>query len=144
PVEFVLVARPGTKLEDITVIAGHPVAYGQCRAWLDDQEPRHRHKQATSNEQATNDLIDEQGNDAAIAPLGIERHYGVTVLAEGIAENPDAITRFALVSRTAPMGEPTGADKTSLIVELPDDRAGALLEMLELFATRGVNLTLLA
>ncbi|WP_024356616.1 prephenate dehydratase [Leucobacter chironomi] len=145
PVRFVLVARPGTRLEDIAVVSGHPVAYGQCRAWLDDQVPRHRHLLATSNVQAARDLFDaEKGIDAAIAPPGIEEHYDVEVLAEGIAENPDAVTRFVLVSRTAAVGEPTGADKTSLIAELPEDRAGALLELLEQFATRGVNLTLLA
>jgi prephenate dehydratase len=144
-VRFVLVARPGTGLEDIAVVSGHPVAYGQCRAWLDDQVPRHRHLPATSNVQAARDLFDpEKGIDAAIAPPGIEEHYDVEVLAEGIAENPDAVTRFVLVSRTQPVGEPTGADKTSLIVELPEDRAGALLELLEQFSTRGVNLTLLA
>lgn len=144
-VRFVLVARPGVRLEDIAVVAGHPVAYGQCRAWLDDQIPRHRHLPATSNVQAAADLFDpEKGIDAAIAPPGIEKHYDVEVLAEGIAENPDAVTRFVMVSRTVPVGEPTGADKTSLVVELPEDRAGALLELLEQFATRGVNLTLLA
>lgn len=144
PVRFVLVARPGTRLEDIAVVAAHPVAYGQCRAWLDDQVPRHRHLPATSNVQSVADLLDpEKGVDAAIAPPGIEHHYDVEVLAENIAENPDAVTRFALVSRNAPIGEPTGADKTSLIAELPEDRAGALLELLEQFATRGVNLTLL-
>lgn len=145
PVRFVLVARPGTRMENINVVSGHPVAYGQCREWLDDQIPRHRHLPATSNVQAAADLFDsEKGIDAAIAPPGIEEHYDVEVLAEGIAENPDAMTRFVLVSRTVPVGDPTGADKTSLIVELPEDRAGALLELLEQFATRGVNLTLLA
>ncbi|MFA5606218.1 MAG: prephenate dehydratase [Leucobacter sp.] len=145
PVQFVLVARPGTRLEDIAVVSGHPVAYGQCRRWLDDQVPRHRHLPATSNVQAAADLFDPaKGIDAAIAPPGIEEHYDVTVLAEGLADNPDAVTRFVLVSRTTPVGEPTGADKTSLIAELPEDRSGALLELLEQFATRGVNLTLLA
>ncbi len=145
PVSFVLVARPGVRLEDVQVVAAHPVAYGQCRAWLDGNAPGHRHLQATSNVQAAADLFDpEKGIDAAIAPPGIADHYDVDVLAEGIAENPDAETRFVLVSRTVPVGEPTGADKTSLIVELPDDRAGALLDLLEQFATRGVNLTLLA
>ena len=145
PVRFVLVARPGTKLEHISVVAGHPVAYGQCRRWLDDQLPRHRQLPATSNVQAAADLFDEnKGVDAAIAPPGIEEYYDVEVLADAIAENPDAVTRFVLVGRTAPVGEPTGADKTSLIVELPDDKPGSLLQLLEQFATRGVNLTLLA
>lgn len=145
PVRFVLVVKPGTKLENISVVAGHPVAYGQCRRWLDDQLPRHRHLPATSNVQAAADLFEDgKGVDAAIAPPGIEEYYDVEVLADGIAENPDAVTRFVLVGRTAPVGEPTGADKTSLIVELPDDKPGSLLQLLEQFATRGVNLTLLA
>lgn len=145
PVRFVLVARPGTTLSEVSVVSGHPVAYGQCRAWLDDRVPRHRHLIATSNVQAAADLFDaEKGIDAAIAPPGIEEHYDVEILAEGIAENPDAVTRFVLVSRTVPVGEPTGADKTSLIIELAEDRSGALLDLLEQFATRGVNMTLLA
>ena len=145
PVSFVLVARPGTRLEDVRVVSGHPVAYGQCRAWLDARIPAHRHLPATSNVQAAADLFDAaKGIDAAIAPPGIEDHYDVEVLAEGLAENPDAVTRFVLVSRTVPVGEPSGADKTSLIAELPEDRSGALLDLLEQFAARGVNLTLLA
>ena len=149
PVNFVLVVRPGVRLEDIRVIAAHPVAYGQCRAWLDDQVPRHQHLPSTSNVQAVVDLLASDPDsaasvDAAIAPPGIEDHYPVEVLAAHLADNPDAETRFVLVSRTAAVGEPTGADKTSVVAELPNDRAGALLELLEQFATRGVNLTLLA
>ncbi|WP_449278314.1 prephenate dehydratase [Leucobacter sp. GX24907] len=145
PVNFVLVVRPGTKLEDIRVVSAHPVAYGQCRAWLDDQVPRHQHLPAASNVQAVVDLFESDADiDAAIAPPGIEAHHDVEVLASGIAENPDAQTRFVLVGRPGPIGRATGADKTSLIAELPADRPGALLEMLEQFATRGVNLTLLA
>jgi prephenate dehydratase len=49
------------------------------------------------------------------------------VLAEGIGDNPNAVTRFVLVSRTAQLPEPTGSDKTSIIAELPDDTAGRLL-----------------
>jgi prephenate dehydratase len=65
------------------------------------------------------------------------------VLASGIGDNPNAQTRFVLVSRTTELPEPTGSDKTSIIAELPDDKSGRLLEMLEQFATRGVNMSLL-
>ena len=53
------------------------------------------------------------------------------------------MTRFALVSRSLAIPDRTGADKTSIIAELPDDAPGRLLEMLEQFATRGVNMSLL-
>jgi prephenate dehydratase len=75
--------------------------------------------------------------------VGISRHYDVEVLASGISDNSNAVTRFVLVSKTTELPLPTGSDKTSLIVELPDDRSGSLLEMLEQFATRGVNLSLI-
>lgn len=143
PVNFVLIVRNGMKLEDIKTVAAHPVAYGQCRAWLDAHLQGHTHMQAASNVQAAADLFEHDHIDAAIAPPNITEHYDVTVLAKGIAMNPDAVTRFVLVSRPTDLPPRTGADKTSLIVELPRDRSGTLLELLEHFATRGVNLTLI-
>jgi prephenate dehydratase len=143
PVNFVLVARPGTSLSDVRVINAHPVAYGQSRIWLDANLPGHGHIPASSNVASAAALLENSQADAAIAPPGIQKHLDVIVLAENIGDNPNAVTRFVLVSRTNAMPPRTGADKTSLIVELPEDHAGALLEMLEQFATRGVNLSLI-
>jgi prephenate dehydratase len=66
--------------------------------------------------------------------------YGLTAVASDIADNPDAVTRFVLVSRPGPVGAPTGADKTTLVLFMRQDHPGALLEILEQFASRGVNL----
>jgi len=145
PVAFVLVARPGTRLEDVSLVAAHPVAYAQCLRWLGRELPAHAHLPAASNVAAAVDLLDGASTaDAAIAPPGILEHHELELLAENIGDNQNAVTRFVLVSRTVAPPSPTGADKTSLIVELPDDHPGALLEMLEQFATRGINLSLLA
>lgn len=144
PVNFVLVARPGTVLTDVRVINAHPVAYAQCHLWLERMLPTHGHIPATSNVAAAASLTDNDLADAAVAPPGIIEHHDLEVLAENIGDNPNAVTRFVLVSRTVPTPPATGRDKTSIIAELPDDRAGALLEMLEQFATRGVNMSLLA
>jgi prephenate dehydratase len=143
PVNFVLVARRGTTLADVKVINAHPVAYAQTHLWLDENLPSHGHIPATSNVTAAASLFENDLADAAVAPPGITEHHELDVLAEGIGDNPNAITRFVLVSRVAPLPEPTGSDKTSIIAELPDDTAGRLLEMLEQFATRGVNMSLL-
>ncbi|MDQ0615235.1 prephenate dehydratase [Microbacterium sp. W4I4] len=143
-VNFVLVAPPGTKLEDVQVIAAHPVAYAQCHSWLDANLPQHAHVPAASNVASALGVLDGSlPAQAAIAAPGVVRHQDVEVLAEQIGDNINAVTRFVLVSRTVVAGEPTGADKTSLIVELPDDHPGALLEMLEQFSTRGINLSLI-
>jgi prephenate dehydratase len=145
PVSFVLVARPGTRLEDVSLVAAHPVAYAQCLRWLSTTLPAHAHLPAESNVASALGLLDATSNaDAAIAAPGIVAHHDLEVLAEGIGDNANAVTRFVLVSRTVAPAPPTGADKTSLIVELPEDHPGALLELLEQFATRGINLSLLA
>ncbi|MEV7619732.1 prephenate dehydratase [Microbacterium sp. NPDC089321] len=143
-VNFVLVGKPGTTLQDVDVIAAHPVAYAQCHGWLGEHLPKHAHVPAASNVASILGVLDGSSPaQAAIAAPGIVQHHDVEVLAEQIGDNDNAVTRFVLVSKPAPPAEPTGADKTSLIVELPDDRPGALLDMLEQFSTRGINLSLL-
>lgn len=143
PVNFVLVARPGTRLGDVRLVNAHPVAYAQCHLWLERELPDHGHIPASSNVAAAASLFDNDQVDAAIAPPGIVDHYDVEVLAHDIGDNPNAVTRFVLLSRSRVIPQRTGADKTSLIVELPDDEPGSLLAMLEQFSTRGVNLSLL-
>ena len=145
PVSFVLVARPGTALGDVSLVAAHPVAYAQCLQWLTANLPAHAHLPSSSNVASAVGLVDGTSEaDAAIAPPGILEHHDLDLLASDIGDNLRAVTRFVLVSRPVAPPPPTGADKTSLIVELPDDHPGALLEMLEQFATRGINLSLLA
>lgn len=146
PVTFDLVARPGLKLENIRVVATHPVAYAQTRAWLSKNLKKHTHLAATSTAAAAAELLnsDAPGTraDAAIAASTITKHYKLKVLAKNIGDNKNAQTRFlqiGLAKGVAPKA--TGKDKTSVIVELPSDRPGSLLEMLEQFAARGVNLS---
>ncbi len=142
-VNFSLVAPAGRRLEDISVVAAHPVAWAQCAGWLQQHLPGRAHLPAASNVSAAADL-GSSGAQAALSTPTIGRWVdGLDVLADRIGDNPDAVTRFLFVGRVRAPGEPTGADKTSLVVELPADKAGMLLDMLEQFATRGVNLSLI-
>lgn len=143
PVNFDVVVRRGTDLANVRVIEAHPVAYAQCRKWLEANLPHHEHLPATSNVAAARGLNDTDRADAAIAPHGYAEHADLVVVGDNIGDNPNAVTRFVLIGRRQRVAAPTGTDKTTLIVELPDDRPGGLLEMLEQFATRGVNLSLL-
>lgn len=79
--------------------------------------------------------------DAAFAGEFAAATYGLEPLVTEIHDAENAITRFVLVARPARVTAPTGADKTSLVFQLPDDHPGALLELLQEFAVRGVNLT---
>lgn len=144
PVSFALAARAGTALADVREIAAHPHAWAQCRGWLSAHVPAARHIASTSNTAAAVELADpgaSPGFDAALVPPAALAQYRLTALVEQVADNAAAVTRFVVVGRPGTVPSPTGADKTSLVVHLPSDRAGALLEMLEQFATRGVNLS---
>jgi prephenate dehydratase len=143
PVRFVLATRPGVSLHSVTTLMAHPVAYAQCRLWLEKNLPHHSHIPATSNVHAALSIVENELAEAAIAPPGISQQAQVQVVAENIGDNPDAQTRFVLVQKGGLPTPRTGADKTSIIAELPDDGPGRLLEMLEQFATRGVNMSLL-
>jgi prephenate dehydratase len=141
PVNFVLVAKKGTKLEDVRVVNAHPVAYGQTHQWLDANLPSHGHLPATSNVSAAASLLENDFAQAAVAPPGVTKYHDLEVLAKDIGDNPNAVTRFVLVARSHTLPPATGADKTSIIAELPDNKAGRLVEMLEQFSTRGVNMS---
>lgn len=140
PVEFALLVRPGTTVEAIKRIATHPHAEAQCRGWIAATLPDAQVFTADSTAAAAMAVADA-AYDAAIAAAIAGRHYRLEVLAEGIGDRPDTVTRFVLVTRPGPLPEPTGADRTSLVAFIADDHPGALLEILTEFSVRGVNLT---
>jgi prephenate dehydratase len=141
PVRFDLMAKPGTKLSDVKDVLTHPVAYAQSRKWLEQILSSHTHIPAASTAAAAKALADGANADAVIAASGAAKLYGLEILASDIGENKEAQTRFIEIGKKSKPQPKTGADKTSVIVELPDDRPGGLLEMLEQFAARGVNLS---
>jgi prephenate dehydratase len=147
PVRFALLAAPGVELASVRTVAAHPVAHAQCRQWLHANLPSHEHIPASSNVAAA-EFLAGAGRDlvqAAIAAPSMGEGLGLSPLATDIGDNPNAVTRFVLVSKAGTWALPpaTGADKTSVVADLPFDRPGALLELLEQFSTRGVNLSLL-
>lgn len=147
PVSFVLAARPGTAWDDVRRVSTHPHAHAQCRGWLADHLPGAAYVPGLSTAAAAAGLAvagpavaGDAGYDAALcAPIAAAR-YRLDVLADDVADNHSAVTRFVLVARPAAPPAPTGADKTSIVAFQPDDHPGGLLELLEQFAVRGVNL----
>lgn len=141
PVRFDLMAKPGIKLADISEVLTHPVAYAQSRKWLEQNLKQHSHIPAASTAAAAKALSNGAGADAVVAATAAAKLYGLTILASDIGENKEAQTRFIEIGKKGKPAAKTGHDKTSVVVELPDDRPGGLLEMLEQFAARGVNLS---
>jgi prephenate dehydratase len=140
PVEFALLARPGTAIADVKVVGGHPVAQPQCRRWLAEHLPDAHWRSTLSNAEAARQVADFE-IDAALAGSFAASHYDLAVLASGIHDRASAVTRFVEVGVAGPPAAPTGADRTSVIAFLADDHPGALMDILSQFAARGVNLS---
>lgn len=147
PVRFVLAAPPGTvTLADLRSYGTHPHAEAQTRLWMQEHAPLADYRPTASTAAAARTLGtasagEEPPFQAAIGPMLAARTYGLEVLADDIGENRDAETRFVCVQRPGSLPEPTGWDRTTFVVGLASDRAGALLEMLEQLSARGVNMS---
>ncbi|GAA2368996.1 prephenate dehydratase [Streptomyces carpaticus] len=139
PIAFALLVRPGTTLADIKTVTGHPVAQPQVRGWLGQHLPQAQWESAASNADGAR-LVQEGRYDAAFAGEFAAATYGLDPLVTEIHDADNATTRFVLTGRPARPAAPTGADKTSVVLWLRDDHPGALLEVLQEFATCGVNL----
>lgn len=138
-VEFALLARPGTQLADVRRVATHPVAIAQTREWLAARLPEAEVIPESSTARAAV-LVGAEVYDAAIAaPLAAERH-DLEVLEEGIADRQGAVTRFIRLARPGTVPPATGADVTTVVAYLRHNHAGALLDLLNQFAMRGVDL----
>lgn len=140
PVQFVLAAATPVPFAGIGSVAAHPQASAQCRQWLRDHVPGATVVDVLSNGAAAAAVADGEHTAAICAAIGATRSR-LTVLAKDIADHPDAMTRFALVTRPGPPPPPTGDDLTTLAVYIAHDEVGALLAVLTELAVRGVNLT---
>ena len=142
PVEFALIAQPGVVLAEITKIATHPHAEAQCRTFIAKNLPHAEVLNSSSTAAAVEEIAQSKDRTrGAIAAKVAADHYGLEVLAEDIGDNSGAITRFVLVTKIGKINERSGHDRTSLAIFIGADHAGALLEILNEFAVRGVNLT---
>ncbi len=142
PVTFVLAARPGTDLVDVRAVGTHSHAWAQVRGWMAGQLPDAVYVPTLSTAAAAEGLEQgPQGYDAAVCAPAAARLHGLVELAHGIGDMQAAVTRFVLVARPGVLPEPTGADKTTVVLFQRDDHAGGLLALLEQFAARGINMT---
>jgi prephenate dehydratase len=142
PITFVLAARPGLSLGDLRAVSTHSHAWAQCRRWADRNIPRVEYIPGASTAAAAVGLLgDGSGYDAAICSPLVAQRLSLDVLAQDIGDVRDAVTRFVFVSGPDALPPRTGADKTTLVIPLPEDHPGALMEILDQFAARGVNLS---
>ena len=136
PIRHSLLAKSETA--PIETIISHPQAIAQCRRFLQRHFSGAEIQVAASTAHAA-ELASSHEGFAAVASAETALKYGLKILFEEIQDVDENHTRFIALGTAVP--QPTGQDKTSIIVDLHKDRPGALHELLGEFASRGINLT---
>ena len=140
-IELCLVARQGVAVEDVRRVVSFPHAIAQCHKYLARELPEVTFDTASSTAEAAQSLAELGSDDsAAIATARTAEAYELQVLAADIEDHPENRTRFVLVARDH-IPPATGHDKTSIVAFQRANRPGSLVNILQEFSARAINLT---
>jgi len=123
--------------EQIKVVASKPEVFAQCRNWLSSSLNEAQLLPVASTAKAAEMAAAEQGLAAIGSTLAAEL-YDLKIVFARIEDDPNNQTRFFVISKTP--AKRTGHDKTAMLFTTAH-RAGALVEVLNVFSRYGINLT---
>ncbi|WP_130537340.1 prephenate dehydratase [Thiomicrorhabdus indica] len=123
--------------DQVKIVRAHPQALGQCENWLRNNLPWAQLEEVDSNAAAAV-MAQNDSTVAAIASEQAARIYDLTVLESHISDQKGNSTKFWLLGKEKV--EPSGDDKTALLVSIKNE-SGALLNLLESFYSRAINMT---
>ena len=133
PIRHALVARG----PEFDTVASHAQALAQCRDFLEANYPSVDLQAVASTAKG----VERAREDASTAGIGHPDNAGsdLQVIAEDVQDTASNATRFVVLAPASERSE--AGSKTSFIVYPNVDYPGLLLELLEPFAERDVNLT---
>ena len=138
-ISHMLIARDHLDLDVINTVFSHPSALAQCRQSLQSLVPQANQIELLSTTAAVEAAMAD-GASAAIAGDLAAEEFGAYILARDIGDEKHNATRFLVLSKDKTTS--TGDDKTTLVFNTIDaESAGSLVNVLEIFAKRGINLT---
>ncbi len=134
-----LMAKPGTKLSDITEIYSHEQALGQCSRYLTKLNGKVKVTPCANTALAAK-MVSESDNPgaAAICSHACSALYGLDVLSDDIQDSDNNYTRFICIAKDPVIY--AGSNRISLILACKN-KPGALNEILTKLAVHGVNMS---
>jgi prephenate dehydratase len=142
PIRHCLIAREDIPLERIEVVLSHPQPSAQCARFIRENLPQAAVRAAPSTAEAVRTVAESDQPWAALGAESAAQLYGAAVLRHGVEDEPDNITRFVWVAPEGTQPSGSGPWRTSLVFsELGEDHPGALVDALQVFSDRAVNLT---
>jgi prephenate dehydratase len=137
-----LIARQGVELEQVSAILSHPQPLAQCAGFLREHLPGVERRSVSSTAEAVRMVGESVRPWAAIGARAAAELYGCALLREGIEDEDDNVTRFVWIAPAGTELGGRGPHRTSLVFsELGADHPGALVEALQEFSSRAVNLS---
>jgi len=131
-----LLAKPETKLADITEIYSHEQAINQCTEFL-KKFPNAKVIPVENTAVAAQLVSQSPRNDvAALSSRSCEELYNLQCLAANVQDEGNNRTRFICISKNLEIYP--GSDKTSIMMILPH-RPGALYKVLARMYVLGIN-----
>ncbi len=133
PIQHALLAQAG----EFDTVASHPQALAQCRGFLSEEYPSAKTEALASTARG----VERAREDSTVAAIGHPATAGsdLQVLARDIQDSTSNATRFVVL---APETERSDAGGKSTVIVYPNTNfPGLLLEMLEPFAERDINLS---
>ena len=131
-----LLAKPGTKLDEIREIYSHEQAIHQCSDFL-KQLPNAKIIPVENTAVAASMVATSGRSDvAALASRNCEEIYGLKCLAACVQDNSNNHTRFICISKNLEIYP--GSDKTSIMMILPH-KPGSLYKVLARMYVLGIN-----
>ncbi|KAG0037175.1 hypothetical protein BGZ82_003020 [Podila clonocystis] len=136
-----IMAKPGTKLEDIYEIQSHPAILEQCQDFLDATLKEGYRAVLASNTASAAEQV-AQSDEFGIAALAGKRAadlHGLTIL--GSDTTPNNVTRYWLISRHQVLQPDRNMSPKSSFALVMKNQVGALHRVCSCFALRDINIT---
>jgi prephenate dehydratase len=125
PIRHSLIARTELALAEITAVLSHPQASAQCARFIRERLPQAEVRAAPSTAEAVRQVAEGGEPAAALGAASAANMYGCVVLAEGVEDDPENVTRFVWVAPRGPDPPVTasGAPRWSSPSSAPTDPA---------------------
>ncbi|WP_042223342.1 prephenate dehydratase [Oceanobacillus manasiensis] len=146
PIQQHLLVHPdfNGSLRDITEVHSHSHAIAQCHQYLHQSLPEAKIQYTTSTGRAAEIISKSNSPIAAIGNKLAAEVYGLKLVEENIHDYSNNHTRFVVLSKDEnklKIKHPVSTEKTSMLISLPSDQAGALHQVLSAFAWRKMSLS---
>lgn len=131
-------------LTDIQEIHSHRHAIAQCQQYIHKHVPNASTFFTNSTASAA-EMVSENGRPiAAIGNSLAAKEFDLHTIRENIHDYPNNDTRFIVLAKDeslVQLNQETNLEKTSLLITLPEDKAGVLHQVLSAFSWRKMNLS---